>query len=495
MYMRMFISLLVTLYTSRVLLQELGFENFGIYGVVGGVVTLFSFLNSSMSTATSRFFNFEIGRSGDVQAVFSSAIIIHAMIAILVLIIGAIVGFSVIFQYLNISEERLIAAKWVYSFSLLTSFVTILQVPYASLIVSYERFKIFAYFDLVSVFLKLGIAFSLILTNTDKLVTYSILVFAVSLLSFIANVIYVAFNFNVSNLKIRMSHELTKKMLSFSGWDLYGNASVLARTQGVNILLNLFFGALMNAASGIATQVQGAVMSFATSVLAAVKPQIVKSYASGDYERVSWLVLNTAKFTYLILFMVTLPLVVEMNYVLELWLNNVPDFAVSFCQYVLIFNLFASMSSVVITAIHATGHIKRPSLINGTLYLLVIPISYLAFEFDYSAIVAFQVNIVMVIIGMLSNAWTLNKLLPEFSFSKFICKVILPCIGSAIFISLIILFFMQTITPGFHRLIYVSIMSFLLISIVGYCIFIDRDMKEMMKKFILNKIKPSHELQ
>ncbi|HDZ9550044.1 TPA: polysaccharide biosynthesis protein, partial [Vibrio cholerae] len=238
--------------------------------------------------------------------------------------------------------------------------------------------------------------------------------------SFIANVIYVAFNFNVSNLKIRMSHELTKKMLSFSGWDLYGNASVLARTQGVNILLNLFFGALMNAASGIATQVQGAVMSFATSVLAAVKPQIVKSYASGDYERVSWLVLNTAKFTYLILFMVTLPLVVEMNYVLELWLNNVPDFAVSFCQYVLIFNLFASISSVVITAIHATGHIKRPSLINGTLYLLVIPISYLAYEFDYSAIVAFQVNIVMVIIGMLSNAWTLNKLLPEFSFSKFI---------------------------------------------------------------------------
>ncbi|MEL4240183.1 polysaccharide biosynthesis protein [Shewanella xiamenensis] len=489
MYFRMFFSLFVSLYTSRVVLQELGFEDFGIYSVVGGVVAMFSFLNASMGTATSRFFNFEIGQQGDVQAVFTSALIIHLFIAVLVLLVGAGLGYSVVFEYLNIDATRLEAAKWVYYLSLSTACMAVLQVPYSAMIVSYEHFKAFAYLDIFAVVLKLGIIYCLSVLGTDRLITYATLVFGVSCIIFIGNVCYAINKFDVSHIKPTVNNSLIQKMLSFSGWDLYGNASVLARTQGVNILLNLFFGALLNAASGIAMQVQGAVMSFATSALSAVRPQIVKSYASGDYQRTTFLVINAAKFTYFILLIVSLPLILEMEYVLALWLGNVPDFAVLFCQYILIFNFIANLSSVIVSAIHATGHIKRPSLINGTLYLLVIPITYFAYLYDYQAEIAYQVNIVMVIIGMLSNAWTLSLLLPSFSFLRFIHKVILPCAGCTVLVVAVALVCIQQFEPSFYRLCFVSLASVLTTIITGYYLAMDGAMRTTINNFILNKIK------
>lgn len=489
MYLRMLFSLGVSLYTSRIVLQVLGVENFGIYSVVGGVVAMLSFLNSSMSTATSRFFNFEIGLQGNVQAVFTSALIIHVFIATLVLIAGAGLGHFVIFEYLNIDVTRLDAAKWVYGLSLLTACMAILQVPYSSMIVSYEHFKAFAYLDILAVLLKLVAVYCLEIISEDKLITYAVLVFCASFAIFIGNMYYVMTKFDVSHFQSRMNFFLIKKMSSFSGWDLYGNASVVARTQGVSILLNLFFGALLNAASGIAVQVQGAVMSFAASALAAVKPQIVKSYASGDYQRTSFLVLNTAKFTYFILLMVSLPLILEMDYVLSLWLGDVPDFAVLFCQYILIFNFVANLSSVIVSAIHATGNIKRPSLINGSLYLLVVPIAYLAYAFNYPVEIAYQINICMVTIGMLSNAWTLRCLLPTFYFSVFFRTVLLPCGGCSILVVLVTWFFMQQFSPGFCRLMLVSCISVIATIITTYYFAIDATTRRKTVTFILNKIK------
>ncbi|WP_439837831.1 hypothetical protein [Aeromonas caviae] len=488
MYFRMLFSLFVSLYTSRVVLQELGVEDFGIYSVVGGVVAMFSFLNASMGTATSRFFNFEIGQKGDVQTVFTSALIIHLFIAILVLLAGAGLGYSVVFEYLNIDATRLEAARWVYGLSLLTACMAVLQVPYSAMIVSYEHFKAFAYLDVFAVLLKLCIVYFLSILGTDRLITYAALVFAVSCIIIISNICYAMNKFDVSHFKSTVNNNLIKKMLGFSGWDLYGNASVLARTQGVNILLNIFFGALLNAASGIAMQVQGAVMSFAASALSAVRPQIVKSYASGDYQRTTFLVINAAKFTYFILLMVSLPLILEMKYILALWLGIVPDFSVLFCQYILIFNFIANLSSVIVSAIHATGHIKRPSLINGSLYLLVVPITYVAYLYDYPAQTAYQVNIAMVIIGMLSNAWALNLLLPGFSFFSFINKVILPCVGCTFLVVAVAWLCMQQFEPSFYRLCLVSLASVLTTIIAGYYFAINSTLRKTINNFILNKI-------
>lgn len=489
MYLRMLFSLSVSLYTSRVVLQELGVEDFGIYSVVGGVVAMFSFLNSSMSAATSRFFNFEIGQQGDVQAVFTSALIIHLFIATLVFVAGSGLGYSVIFEHLNLDVTRLEAAKWVYGLSLLTACMAIVQVPYSAMIVSYEHFKAFAYLDMLAVLLKLVAVYFLNTIGEDKLIAYAALVFCASFTIFIGNMYYVMTKFDVRHLQSRADFVLIKKMFSFSGWDLYGNASVIARTQGVNILLNLFFGALLNAANGIAMQVQGAVMSFATSALAAVKPQIVKSYATGDYQRTTFLVLNAAKFTYIILLMVSLPLILEMDYVLSLWLGKVPDFAVLFCQYILAFNFVSNLSSVIVSAIHATGHIKRPSLINGSLYLLVVPMSYLAYTFDYPVEIAYQINLCMATIGMLSNAWTLSLLLPTFSFSVFFRTVLLPCSGCSILVILVTWFCMLQFGSGFYRLMLVSCISVIATIITTYYFAIDAMMRQKIVIFILNKIK------
>lgn len=489
MYLRMLFSLVVSLYTSRVVLHELGVENFGIYTIVGGVVAMFSFLNSSMGTATSRFFTFEIGKKGDVQTVFISALIIHVSIALLVFTIGLSLGYSIVFKYINIEFERLLAAKWVYGFSLLTACLAIFQVPYSALILSHERFKVFAYLDMLAVLMKLGIVYCLSISSFDKLITYAGLIFLVSLIVFLLNLIYATRAFGVSHLQLRVKRSLIKDMLSFSFWDLYGNASVLARTQGVNILLNLFFGALINAASGIAMQVQSAVMSFAGSALAAVKPQIVKSYASGDYERTIFLVFNLAKFTYFILLMISLPLILEMHYVLTLWLHDVPNFAVLFCQYILVFNFIANLSSVVVSAIHATGHIKRPSLINGTLYLLVVPLAYCAYELKFPAEVAYQINIAMVVIGMLSNVWTLNTLLPGFAFSTFIGKVLLPCAVISCLVVIISFLTMIQFHPGMLRLFMVSMVCAMTTLVLVYFFAIDKPMRETIKNSILFRLK------
>lgn len=489
MYIRMFLSLFISLYTSRVVLQELGIEDFGIYSVVGGIVAMFSFLNASMGTATSRFFNFEIGQQGDVQTVFTSALVIHLFIAVLVLLVGAGLGYSIVFEYLNIDSARLDAAKWVYGISLLTASIAILQVPYSAMIVSYEHFKAFAYLDVIAVLLKLGVVYFLSALVTDRLITYATLVFCVACIIFILNVCYVIDRFGMINFGPNMDRSLIKKMLGFSGWDLYGNASVLARTQGVNILLNLFFGALLNAASGIAMQVQGAVMSFATSALSAVRPQIVRSFANGDYQRTNFLVLNASKFTYFILLMVSLPLIFEMKYVLTLWLVNVPDFAVLFCQYILVFNFIANLSSVIVSAIHATGQIKRPSLINGTLYLLVVPVSYLLYLFDFFPEIAYQVNILMAVIGMLSNAWTLSLLLPGFSFLKFIKDVIFPCCACTAFVVMVVSFCKQQFEPSFYRLCLVSLVSVLSTITASYFLALDDKTRNIITHFISHKIK------
>ena len=264
-----------------------------------------------------------------------------------------------------------------------------------------------------------------------------------------------------------------RPMLLFSGWDLYGNMSVIARTQGVNILLNMFFGPLINAAAGIAGQVQGAVMGFAGNVLTATRPQVVKNYSVGDFARVEYLVNKCAVFTFMLLLLFTVPLLIETNYVLGLWLKIVPDYAVSFCRLTLLFNLFANLSSVVMIAIHATGKIKRPSLINGTLYLMVVPISYISFKLGGNPQWAYWVNVIAVFGGMLSNAWTLHLHLPSYSFKKFVINL-MRCLSIAILVFGILYFCSSRMEEGLLRFIAISLSSALLIGAITYLVVMNK---------------------
>ena len=487
LYLRMFFTLGVSLYTSRVVLEALGVEDFGIYSVVGSIVLMLSFLNTSMSSATARFITFEIGKKGKVQKVFSASVLTHIIIAFLILVIGWVLGKFVIFEQLDIPLSRVIAAQWVYYFSLLSASVAVLQVPYSAMVISYERFNIFAYVEIWNSILKLIVVYLLFNLDEDKLVIYGCLVFIVSIIIFFTYFIYARSSFKDCSLDFNLDFSLIKEMFSFSGWDLYGNLSVVARMQGVNILFNVFFGALINAANGVAISVQSAVMAFANSAVIAVKPQIVKSYASGDYVRTNELVLNAAKFTFILLLLVTLPLIFEMKYVLALWLVNVPESAVSFCQYILVFNFFANTSFVIVSAIHATGNVKRPSLINGTLYLLVVPLSYIAFRMGGGPIVSFQINIVMVMLGMFSNAWTLNIYLPQFSIKTFIVKMLIPCVFILMFSTVVVFMVVSTFEQGFIRLVITITLSSTVILGLSYLFALDRNQKKWVFDALLNK--------
>jgi O-antigen/teichoic acid export membrane protein len=477
----------VSLYTSRVVLNTLGVEDFGIFGVVGGIVAMFGFLNASMSGATSRFLTFELetGNKENLKKTFSSALTIHILIAILILILAETVGLWFLESKLVIPENRMYAARWVYQLSIASTMITILQVPYNSVIIAHERMNIYAYVEILNVCLRLAVIYFLLIGNYDKLILYAILVLCVSVITVCIFRIYCLKYFEECRYKFEWDKKIIYPILSFSGWDLYGNMSAIARTQGVNMLLNIFFGTVLNAANSIAIQVQGAVMLFANNIIVAIRPQIVKSYASKNYQYTVKLVLNASKYTYILLLILSLPLMLEMNYILNLWLKNVPIYAVSFCRFILMFNFFATMSTILVSAIHATGNVKRPSLINGSLYLLVIPISYISFKLNGIPEIPYICNILFVFIGMISNVYTLKLYIPQFPIKEFVFKVLCICLLISFISFMTSYFVMSNMQENFFRFIIVALISTILTSILSYYIATDRQIKKLIKQKIL----------
>lgn len=484
LYFRMAISMLISIYTSRVVLNVLGVSDYGIYGVVGGVIAMFSFLNASMSGATSRFLAYELGKgnSSSLQKTFCMAFYEHLIIAGLILFVCETFGLWFLNTKLVIPSERLFAANCVFQLSIISMCISVTQVPYSASIISHEKMNVFAYVEIINSILKLLIVYLLNILLFDKLILYSILIFMVSLSIALYYRLYCVLHFSECRLKLLWDSSIFKKMFFFSGWDLFGNMSVAARTQGVNLLLNIFFGPTINAASSIATTVQGTVMSFASNVSTAVKPQIIKYYAQGNYKEMTNLISNAIRLNYLILMFVTVPIITELPYILHLWLGLVPSFTVSFCTFTLIFNFYANMSFTLVTGIHATGKIVRPSLINGTLYLLVLPLSYLAFKYGYMASTPYLLNVFFVIIGMFFNAYTLNMYIKEFSLYSFFVKDFLPCVLVFI-ISISLCFLLKSFfIESFMRLLIVIIFSTLILSFTGYFFLLPKSLKKKIIK-------------
>lgn len=431
LYLRMALSMLVSLYTSRVVLQTLGVTDFGIFNVVGGVVGLLGFLNASLSGATSRFLTFELGRGNvdELRRVFSSALLIHFLIAFVVLVFAETVGVWMLETQLVIPPDRLGAARVVLQFSVFAAMIGITQVPYTASILSHERMGVYAYVSVAEVFLRLGIVFLLTLLPFDKLSLYALLTFAVSTGTALFYRFYCRKNFDECRFRLGFRAGTLLPLLSYSAWDLLGNLSVVARTQGVNVLQNLFFGPFVNAASGVAGQVQGAVSGFAENFLNAVRPQIVKYYARGEIAEMQTLICRSGKFSFFLMFFISLPLILECEFVLNLWLKDVPDYAVVFVRLTLVNQLVSVAFRTMMFSIHATGRIRAMSFINGTTYLLVLPISWLLLKNGFSPATPFALNILLLLVGCLSNTNLVRRYIPQFSAGTFLREVILR--GSA----------------------------------------------------------------
>ena len=383
LYIRMLFSMAVSLYTSRVVLNVLGVVDYGIYNVVGGIVLMFAFLNSTMSVSTQRFLSFDMGRN-DVRMMnktFNIAFVIHLCIGLIVLLLGETAGLWFLYNKINLPPERLVAALWVYHFSIASFLFNVTQVPYAACINSHEKMDIYAYFSIVDVLARLFIVFMLLWIDVDKLKLYAVLQFAVSVLVQAMYRVYCIRKF--PEVKLRRTWDKCRfhEMLGFAGWNTIAHFSFMARTQGVNILLNMFFGPALNAARGIAVSIFVQVSSFVSNFVSAMNPQIVKYFAGGDLQAMHKLVTRGSKYSFFLLFILSLPLLLETDFVLTVWLKNPPEMAVLFCRLILCSALIDTLTSVVAYGALATGKVRHYQIVMSSLFILVPIFTYFSYWF------------------------------------------------------------------------------------------------------------------
>lgn len=379
LYFRMLFMMAVSLYTSRVVLHTLGVEDFGIYNVVGGVVAMFSVISGSLSSAISRFITYELGK-GDKDKlirIFSSSVTIQLGLGLIILILAEAIGVWFLNAKMTIPTDRMYAANWVFQLSILTFIINLISVPYNAAIIAHEKMSAFAYISILEVVAKLVIVYMLLWSPFDKLIFYAILMASVALTIRFVYGYYCKRHFEECTYHFIFDKELLKKMFGFAGWNFIGAASSVLRDQGGNIVINIFCGPAVNAARGIAYQVNNAISGFVGNFMMALNPQITKSYASGDKEYMMTLIYQGARLSFYILLILSLPVIINAHYILTLWLKIVPEHTTLFVQLVLIFAMSESISNPLITAMLATGNIRNYQIVVGGLQMMNLPISYI----------------------------------------------------------------------------------------------------------------------
>lgn len=415
----------VSLFTSRIILNKLGAVDFGIYNVVGGVVVMLSSLNGAMSAATSRFLAFDLGKKDllQYQRTFSIALIIHVAIAILVVILAETLGLWLVYSKLVIPPDRFDAALWVFHLSVLSSLLTLTQVPYSASIIAHEQMGIYAYIGVMEVVLKLLIVYLLGFNYFDSLKLYAVLILIVTLVISLIPRIYCYINYKECRFVIVKDRKLYKKMLCFSSWDLIGNMSAMVQGQGINIILNVFCGPIVNAARGIAYQVEAALASFVQNFIMAVRPQIIKSYAEEEYKEVINLVFYSSKFSFLLFSCFAIPLILECDYVLTLWLKVPPDYSIIFTKLVLINYMIVAFIQPIIAGVHAAGNIKELNIYVGLTSLIRLPLAYVALKYGGNPVSVFYIILSVTPIMLVLDLWILKRNI-NYSILSFLKKVI-----------------------------------------------------------------------
>ena len=410
----------VSLYTSRVVLNALGVEDFGIYNVVGGVVAMFTVLSGSLSAAISRFITYELGKGNqeNLNKIFSSAITIQLGLAGIIILLAETVGIWFLNVKMNIPEIRMEAANWVFQFSILTFAINLISVPYNASIIAHEKMSAFAYISILEAIGKLAIAYLIVVSPMDKLIFYAILMCIVALIVRFTYGNYCKRHFSECTYHFIWDKQLLKQMFGFAGWNFIGASSAVLRDQGGNVVINLFCGPTVNAARGIAFQVNTAVNQFVTNFMTALNPQITKSYAAGNKEYMMTLIFQGARLSFYMLLLLSLPILINTHYILGLWLKLVPDHAVLFVQLVLIFAMSESISQPLITAMLATGKIRNYQIIVGGLQMMNLPISYLLLRLGF-----FPEIVIIVAISTFDfikrNDWCLHTEIPPKSLFQY----------------------------------------------------------------------------
>ena len=413
LYVRTLFVMVVSLYTSRVVLNTLGVSDYGIYNVVGGIVTMFGFINSSMTSATQRYITFALGKGdmSQLQKVFSTALQIHAFISVLIIVLGETVGLWFMYTQMQIPANRMDAAFWVLQCSIISTAIMIISVPYNAEIIAHEKMSAFAYISILEVVLKLAVVFLLLVFSYDKLILYAFLILMVQLLIRFCYSYYCNRHFEESKYHHVWDKTLFKEMTGFAGWSMFGNLSGVLFGQGLNMLLNVFFGPVVNAARAVSVQVQGAIQQFVGNFQMALNPQITKTYATEKMDDMHKLMYRSARFSFYLLFFLSLPVLFETEFILTVWLKNVPENAVIFLRIMICISLIYTLSNPLMVANQATGKVKRYQAICGSILLMILPVSYVCLKLGCPAYSVFIVHFVMEFIAQLARMIILRPLI------------------------------------------------------------------------------------
>lgn len=448
LYVRMLVVLMVSLYTTRVVLAELGVIDYGVYNVVAGFVSMFGFMNTSLSNAIQRYYNFSIGccKGEDLSKWFTSALIIQFLIGVCAVIVLESVGICVMYHGLNIPEERLYAGLFVFHSAVVSTFVLFLQAPFQAAIIASERMSFFAWISILEVFGKLSIVLLLSMLTWDKLIVYSVLYALVSLFVCVSYVIFVGLKLREYRISFSLTRAYFKSLFSFSGWNILGTLAYMMKGQGVNVILNVYFGPIVNAARGISNMIQGAIQSFASNIVLAYRPQLIQEYASNNNERVRNLFFSMSNVSYLVLALLSIIIIFEFDYITTIWLGaDAPEYTKVFTIMILINMCVSSLNTPLSLLVHATGKMARYQVATSIVVLLIIPVSWIVLELGAHPEFVYVVSLCIAVLNQIVCCRIVQGLF-DYGLKSYINRVIIPSVVYTV-ISCICAFCVHIIAP------------------------------------------------
>lgn len=487
LYVRMFVMMLVALYTNRVVLDKLGVVDYGIYNVVGGIVAMLGFLSGCMSNTVQRFLSFEMGKENSraVNRVFNASLVVHYGIAIIVFAVMEVVGVWYLNVRMNIPLDRLDAANWVLQCTILSTMFTIVQVPYNAMIIAKERMGIYAYLSILEVILKLVIVYLLVLGSFDRLKMYSVLFAATTIAVLMIYRIYCRWHFPETKFQWIKDLKLFKEILSFSGWNMLSELAWTLTGPGVNLILNVFFGPVVNAAMGLATQVNGAVLRFTANFQTAVNPQIIKLFASNQIAEMKKLLFLGTRFSFYLMLVISLPLILEMKYILGIWLKEVPEYTTEFCQLTLICSLVSVTSNFLPKIAWANGNIRNFQIIISSILVLNFPISFLVLYLGASPLSVMVISIAIRFILIFMQLFLVCRII-DMVMSEFVKDALFPIVKVAIAALIFPLLAYKLVADNFIGFLIVAFVSILSASVCAFWIGMNANERKFVRNALLN---------
>ena len=491
LYLRSFLMLAIGLFSSRVILQALGVDDYGLYGAIGSIVAMFTMINGTLAVGTSRFLTFELGKRDSVKLkqTFNASLAMHAAVAVVLFVLMETIGLWFVNYKMSIPQGREFAANVVYQLSILSCMFSLTQVPYGATIIAHEKMNVYAYVGLSEVCFKLALIFVLLYVPFgDNLIAYAIIMASWSIGLQIFYRFYCYKRFQETHLSFCRDKSVYKGMLSYSLWDAVGQFCATGNSQGINILINVFFGVTVNAARSVAYQVENAVNQLATNFTTSVNPQIVKSYARGDLKRFFQLIYEAGKYSYFLMFLIAFPLLLEAEYVLQLWLVKVPEYTVLFLRFVICISLFRMFSRSVINGVHATGNVKVLNLTSGVYSAgTFIPMVYIAFKLGLPVWSCFVIQAFNSSICTLLEVRALYKQV-KFNVLEYFTRVYAHSIAVTFVAAIIPAMVVYLMPIGFLRLVLTTAISIISTLVCVYTMGINRSMRQKVNQFVINKI-------